>query len=177
MDALNLGCGNAKITSAINVDVNPSTKCELTFDIKQKFPLKDESFDRVYLFHTIEHIERAKRLDVMREIRRVMRQDAELIISYPEFSKIVQYWIDNKNCDRMFWEATIYGRQAYPGDYHYSAVHTPEFIEHLNMVGIGVKEQFVEPEQDHNTVLKCYKGTPLLSYEQVLYKEIWQNAD
>lgn len=174
MDILNLGCGEEKITGATNVDVNPVTKCELTFDIKKPFPLKDDAYDKVYLFHTIEHIEKKHRLNVLKEIRRVMRDDAELIISYPEFSEIINNWLTNKNCDRIFWEATIYGRQSYEGDYHYAAVHTPEFIEHLKMVGLKVEKQFPEPRQEYNTVLKCSKSMPLLSYEEVLYNEVFK---
>lgn len=173
MSVLNLGCGSSKITGATNVDVNPITKCELVFDIKKPFPLADESYDKVYLFHTIEHIEKSYRFAVLREIHRVLKTDGEFIVSYPEFSKILQNWLDNKNSDRPFWEATIYGRQLYVGDYHYCAMHTPEFIEHLNALGFIVEKHFPEPAEDCNTVVKCIKSVPLPTYEEILYREVY----
>lgn len=170
---LNLGCGDAKITDAVNVDMSQRSGADLVFDITHKFPLEDESFDRVLFFHCIEHIEKFKQGFVLYEIWRVMKIGGKLIISYPEFSKIIENWQKNKDADRRFWEATIYGRQSYLGDYHHAAMHTPEFIETLRSVGFQVDKHFPEPTQDHNTVIHCHKTVLPINYEQVLYKEIF----
>lgn len=176
MQTLNLGCGTARITGAINVDVNPITKPELAFNLTHRFPLKDDLFEKVYLFHCIEHIERFKQQFVLYEIHRVMKLGGKLIISYPEFSKILENWLKNKDADRSFWHATIYGRQAYAGDYHYAGMHTPDFIETLRGIGFLVDKHFPEPTQDHNMVLHCHKVETPINYEEVLYREIFQNV-
>ncbi len=173
MKILNLGAGQSKVTGAINVDSQEGIGVDLVFDIKKPFPLEDETYDKVLLFHCIEHIERKHRLQVLQEIRRVLKNDGKFYVSYPEFPKLLQNWLDNKDCNREFWEATIYGRQAYPGDYHVAAMYTPKFREHLQMMGFRVDSEFPEPSQDCNTVLKCSKTEPFKPYEQVLYEEVF----
>ena len=172
MRILNLGCGETKITGAVNVDVNPSTGCDLTFDIKKPFPLEDKSFDKVCLFHCIEHIEKNFHFPVFKEIHRVLIDGGTLLLAYPEFSEILQNWLNNALCDREFWEATIYGRQKYPGDYHYCGIHTPNLIEELRGIGFKIERHGPEPSQTFNTMMVCTKGEPLPTYEEVLYKEI-----
>jgi SAM-dependent methyltransferase len=171
---LNLGCGQSKITGATNVDMNSITKCELVFDIKKPFPLANKSYDKVCLFHCIEHIEKQYHFSVFKEIHRVLDDNGTLLIAYPEFSVILQNWIDNRNMNREFWEATIYGRQAYEGDYHYCGIHTPNLIEELKSIGFTVARFGAEPTQPHNTVMMCEKSEPLPTYEEVLYREVFE---
>jgi SAM-dependent methyltransferase len=176
MRILNLGCGEAKITGATNVDVNPITGCELVFDIKKPFPLADKSYDKVCFFHCIEHIEKIHHFGVFKEIHRILDDKGILLISYPEFSTIIQNWLSNRLSDRHFWEATIYGRQKYEGDYHYCGIHTPNLKEELAGIGFQVEFCFPEPTQAHNTVMKCIKTEPLPTYEEILHREVFGNA-
>jgi SAM-dependent methyltransferase len=171
---LNLGCGEAKITGADNVDVNPITGCEIVFDVKKPFPLKDKSYDKICFFHCIEHIEKNYHFNVFKEIHRVLIDDGKLLIAYPEFSVILKNWLDNRMADRNFWEATIYGRQKYEGDYHYCGIHTPHLIEELAGIGFSVDRHSPEPSQPHNTMMICTKVAPLPTYEEVVYREVFE---
>lgn len=173
MKILNLGCGTEKITGAINVDLNPKTGCDLTFDIKQKFPLEDNSFDKVCLFHCIEHVEKYFHFHVLYEIHRILVPDGIFLLSYPEFGVIIENWLKNRKGERKFWEATIYGRQLYPGDYHFAAIHTPNLIQELQNIGFNVDKHFSEPNQDFNTVIHCTKGEIPPTYEEILYNEVF----
>lgn len=170
---LNLGCGTNKIRDCVNVDCNEEFHPDLLFNFTEPFPLEDNCAEEIYLFHTIEHIERKYHPTLFSEIHRVLKSDGIFYISYPEFPKILQNWLDNKHGKRDFWEATIYGRQASRADFHVTAIHTPDFIENLKIWGISTIQTISEPYEDYNTVLKCEKGERMRTYEEVLYNEVF----
>ena len=119
---LNLGSGSAKLDGFINIDINEANKPDVVCDILKGLPYETSSISEVTLFHTIEHIEKYKHKSLFIEIRRVLTPDGIFVVTYPEFSKIAQNWLDNKYGDRDFWEATIYGRQLFKEDYHVCAI-------------------------------------------------------
>ena len=173
MKSLNLGCGTAKIAGADNVDINPDCKADLIFDFKQVFPLESDQYDEVYLFHVIEHIEKKFHSLLFSEIRRVLKDDGTLYVSYPEFEKIVKNWLVNRNTDRAFWEATIYGRQSWPSDYHVCVIDTLDFTQFLYERGFKVLSSIPEPIDQFNTICKIVKGEAPIMYEEVVYNEIF----
>ncbi len=177
MKSLNLGCGTAKIAGADNVDISTEVGAELVFDFRNQFPLESNIYDEVYLFHVIEHIEKKHHLSIFSEIRRVLKDTGVLYVSYPEFSKIIQNWLINKNNDRHFWEATIYGRQAWPSDYHVCAMDTLEFKQYLYERGFDVVSFLPEPIDQFNTICKIVKSEPPITYEQVVYNEIFAEKE
>jgi predicted SAM-dependent methyltransferase len=168
-----LGCGNSHITGAVNVDINPDLKPDKIYDIRDPLPFEDNSFEEVYLFHTIEHIEKKYHLNIFKEIYRVLKSCGLFYMSYPEFKIIAQNWINNKDNNRDFWEATIYGRQLYPSDYHVCILDKSSLYETLKI--IGYKNIIFKPEkfEPYNTVMIAEKGKPQKSYELVLYEEIF----
>ncbi len=171
---LNLGCGTSKITGVDNVDVDPLVKPDLVFDIKHVFPIEDATYDEVYLFHTIEHIEKRFHTQLFGEIRRVLKDDGKLTITYPEFYKIIQNWATNKNNERIFWENTIFGRQNYASDYHVCAIDTLDFRQFLTERGFEIKEFRPEPIEDFNSILIAGKGPISMTYEEVLFNEVFK---
>ncbi len=173
---LNLGCGTKKIDGAINVDMSDKVKPDMVFDIATTFPLESKSFDEVYFFHCIEHLEKVKHTFVLTQIHRVLRPFGLLYISYPEFKKICLNWINNVDCNRKFWEATIYGRQLYPGDYHFCAMDTLQFKQVLEDVGFMVVKEMQEPQDEFNTVLVVKRLERTISYEELLHKELFNGA-
>lgn len=170
---LNLGCGQAKITGAVNVDFSEKVEPDVVANVAAQLPFGDEEFDEVYFFHCIEHIEKWKHRYVLTQIHRVLKLGGTLYLSYPEFEEIIQRWMDNRDNKRPFWEATIFGRQLYPGDYHFSAINTLELKELLFNVGFKLKNEFAEPVDNFNTVLVLERIEATPSYEEVLYKEIF----
>lgn len=177
MKCLNLGCGSARIAGADNVDINPDFKADLVFDFRGPFPLESGIYDEVYLFHVIEHIEKKFHLSIFSEIRRVLKDDGILFVSYPEFGKIIENWRTNKNSDRHFWESTIYGRQAWPADYHVCAMDTLDFKEYLSDRGLNVIQFMPEPIDKFNTICKIVKSEPPITYEEVVYNEIFKKKE
>lgn len=164
MTILNCGCGVHKLPDCINVDLQG--KPDIRADIL-RLPIKSDSVDKIYLFHTIEHIEKIKHFDLFFEFRRVLREGGEVIVSYPEFTICAKFFIDNYKGMREFWEKTIYGRQSTPDDFHVSLMYTPWFKNFLRDVGFDNIREFLEPGQECNTVVKCKKGEkPLTKVER-----------
>lgn len=171
---LNLGCGKNKIPNCLNIDINPEVFPDQIFDFTQKFPLEDKSFDIVYFFHTIEHIAKKFHQVILTEIHRILDDNGKLILTYPEFIKCAQNYINNYQGNREFWEATIYGRQRDIYDYHVALMNSEELVTLLNEVGYTNFVIGSEQGDEYNTVLKCVKCQPMKTYEDILREEIFQ---
>lgn len=171
---LNLGCGSNKITGAVNVDLESSVKPDVIADFRNLLPFPAGSVDEIYFFHTIEHIEKTYHARILCEMFRVLKHDGLLIVSYPEFTRCAQNYINNFQGKRDFWEATIYGRQLYKSDYHISLMDSRFFEELLEYVGFKDIQFKEDPDGPHYTVAYARKGEPMKGYEQVLFEEVWR---
>lgn len=166
---LNLGCGANKIPGFVNIDIEPSVKPDLVCNfITNRLPYKDSTADEVVLFHTIEHITKPNHPRILNEVWRVLKPTGTFYISYPEFERCVKNWRTNYRGRRDFWEKTIYGRQAYPSDFHVALMHTPDFK--LLLTDLGFIDIVSSPEltERFNTILSCKKGQRPLKYEGLL---------
>lgn len=170
---LNLACGDSKIKDCINIDLNLTLKPDLCANAKF-LPFKNESIDNIIFSHAIEHIPEIQHEELLFEFRRVLKASGELLISYPEFKKVAQNYIDNAQGRRDFWKATIYGLQRYAGDYHVALMDSDYFKDFLREVGFDVVKLYSEPHQPFNTVILCTKVAPLPTYVDVLRKEVFE---
>ncbi len=176
MKALNLGCGKRKIPSTdenevINLDVEASVEPDIVANFIENIPFPDSEFDEVYLFHTIEHIQKKFHVSVFLEIRRVLKQGGILYLSYPEFSVICKYWLENFRGDREFWEKTVFGRQLYPSDHHVCAADSVEMT--LLLESCGFKDIAFKPEpREYNTILKAIACDPPMTRERLVFEEV-----
>lgn len=163
---LNLGCGANKIPSYINIDVeksvNPDRVCDF---VKEPLPFKTGAVDEVVMFHTIEHIEKRKHRRIFLEINRVLKRGGVMLMSYPEFTKCAENFITNYKGMRSFWEATVFGRQLFPADFHVCAMYTPELLMTLKECGFENVEASSEAVEKHNTVVRAIKTQPFKNYE------------
>jgi predicted SAM-dependent methyltransferase len=166
---LNLGCGSNKLPGYINIDVEPSCNPDIVFDfVNKKLPYGDDSIDEIVFFHCIEHINKNLHQRLLTDLWRVLKFGGELYISYPEFTKCYENWKSNHRGQKKFWEATIFGRQAYPSDFHVCIMHTPDFEKLLTNVGFKNILSTPEAAELHNTVINCQKKSKPTGYEDVL---------
>ena len=173
MTKLNLGCGQNKINGCINVDIEKSCNPDLVHDfLKTKLPFESGSMDEVYLFHTIEHIQKKFHRFLISEIHRVLKPNGKFMVSYPEFLKCVERWKNNTDDLRGFWEMTIFGRQLYPSDHHVCIMDSTEFMQILIELGFRDIKCCPEPIEVYNTIIECKKGIPFNSYEEMLSADL-----
>jgi predicted SAM-dependent methyltransferase len=101
---LNLGCGKKLWPGFINVDfpgnwsgVKPDVECDIT---QLTFP--DDYADEVHAIHVIEHINRDKSLDALKEWRRVLKPGGKIAIECPCLDKI-RIHLNNKGSNPEHW--------------------------------------------------------------------------
>ena len=173
---LNYGCGEMKLEGFINIDIEKKVKPDLVCDLrKEKLPYKTNSVETIYCIHNIEHIEYRYWPHVFYEFNRVLRMGGELVLMYPEFEVCVKYFLSNYKGLRDFWQATLYGRQAYLGDYHVTPVRSAFLSDNLSKSGFKNIKYRPEKPEEFNSILSCVKGT-VLTREDVIRKEVFKIA-
>lgn len=171
---LNIGCGNSKLEGFINIDCDAKMEPDLVHDITKKFPYENESCDLIVMYHTIEHISKKQHALILMEFWRLLRKDGMLIFSFPEFTKCVENWKTNFRGMKDFWEATIYGRQASPSDYHVCIMDSDEFRSTLIACGFEIIKIIPEPLEPFNTIIKA-KRHSMHSYEIDVQDAVWRS--
>lgn len=140
---------------------------------KESIPVKNGYFDEVWMFHMIEHLTKILRADVLFEINRVLKIGGTAIFTYPEFEKCAKNFIDNKDGNRDFWEATLYGRQSHSFDYHVVPMHTTLFKHELIDYGFKQIKSDIESEtESHNTITTAIKSNNICTREDVIAREV-----
>lgn len=171
---LNLGCGSQKLEGYIGIDVEESCKPDVICNfLTQPLPYEENSVEQVVMFHTIEHIRKRYHKFILGECRRVLQVGGRLILSYPDFWTCAQNWHTNYKGQKDFWEATLFGLQQYPSDFHVCAMDPPAL--ELLLVGLGFEGVRTMPEkfEPHNMITNGAK----IATSQVLDYEAQVGAD
>ena len=160
---LNVGCGNTRWENCINIDMSV---CSMTDpDIQAsaiRLPFKKESFDKVFLFQMIEHIERRYMEVLLHGIWRILKEDGKVIITCPDGLEVMQRFIDNKFGKRWdTYQKMLYGRQLYKGDYHQNIIESQDLTDKL--FNCGFKDLDVVRKGVDLLVL-AHKGEKLARY-------------
>ena len=85
---LHLGCGRDYKEGYHNVDFNKNVKADQYFDLNEKFPLEDNTYDEIFTEGAIEHIFENKRFQFMDECWRVCKPGAKIKILTNHFSSV-----------------------------------------------------------------------------------------
>lgn len=176
MPKLNYGCGEEPLEGFVNVDCikNDMTKPDVVCDLrKSNLPFKEDTFEMITFLHCIEHIERFHWDRVLIDFRRVLKDNGQLVIAYPEFEVCAKNFLENYKGARTYWRATLYGRQHHEGDFHVNPMRTPEVIEVLKLHGFKDIKYTPEPEFAWNTFLTCNKGNLPKNREDLYRKEVF----
>ncbi len=174
---LNLCCGNNPVPSTdevemVNVDIAIDNPLITKFDVTvTPYPLQDLEFDRIYMFHAIEHIPEELHGTLLKEFRRILKDEGQLVFAYPEFSAVIKRWQDAVGDDRDFWKHTIYGRGTTEWDRHKALMDTVDFAKYMSYFGWHMVGAAPEKGQEFNTVVVCMKAPFPLTYERLLEKE------
>jgi SAM-dependent methyltransferase len=90
MDVLDIGCGASKEPGAIGMDRLPLPNVDVLHDMDVfPYPFGDNSFDRVVMNNSIEHVDDPIR--VLQELHRVARHGAIIHIETPHYSSCDYY--------------------------------------------------------------------------------------
>jgi len=90
MKKLNIGCGQDIKKEYVNLDPVKQKGIDVVHDLNRfPWPFKDSTFDEIYTPHILEHVDDL--VKVMKEIHRISKNGAKVIIRGPHFSCGVSY--------------------------------------------------------------------------------------
>lgn len=82
---LDVGCGVNKLPNAIGIDRNPASRADVLCDIDHlPYPFRDNSFNRIYAAHVIEHV--ADVIGTMEEFHRLVISGGTIFIATPHYT-------------------------------------------------------------------------------------------
>lgn len=98
MNLLNAGCGTHYAKGWVNCDVwqSETTKPDVVVKPGEPYPFPDDYFDAIYLGHVIEHIDWRSVPDFMRDMRRIAKAGAPILVVGPDVLKTIQRWKEGK---------------------------------------------------------------------------------
>lgn len=93
---LNIGCGSNCINGWLNTDIDPALKAVYLNACNMSY-IKDESFDAVFCEHMIEHVEKDKALQIIKEAYRILKPHGVIRIVTPSLNKFIRILEDKDN--------------------------------------------------------------------------------
>ena len=89
---LDLGCGKNKVIGSIGLDNVPLDGVDIIHDLLSiPYPLKDNSFDKIYLRNVLEHFLLEDINKILSECYRLLSPNGNLIITIPHAFSVAAY--------------------------------------------------------------------------------------
>lgn len=133
---LHLGAGDVILEDYINIDIRKLTGIDFAIDITRLSFIGNDMVDEIYTCHTLEHISHTTNMAILTEWRRVLKIGGKLLISVPDFDKIVEVY---QASNGSIWDikSPLMGEQDYPEDAHYSVYNFAYLKQILLHVGFA----------------------------------------
>ncbi|MDQ2842573.1 MAG: class I SAM-dependent methyltransferase [Acidobacteriota bacterium] len=129
---LDVGCGINKLPNAIGIDRNPASHADLLVDIDSfPYPFDDNSFDRIYAAHVIEHV--ADVMQTMEEFYRLVKPAGVIFLATPHYTDFSSF------CDPTHrWHLTSYSFRYFGVDHggfgYYSGIGLRQVKVHVKLL-------------------------------------------
>lgn len=117
---IHIGCGELNSPEFINVDAKPFPHVHVVTENIVDLPmLGSGTADLIYMCHILEHIKRREVLEVLWEMKRILKKGGILRLSVPDFDQLIEiYTASGNNIDAIF--TLLMGGQNERYDIHYS---------------------------------------------------------
>src|SRR3990172_11805010 len=93
MKYLNLGCGSRFHPDFINIDAVSFNPHVLAHDLNRGIPFPDHCFDAVYHSHVLEHFQKEKALEFLKECCRVLKVRGIIRVAVPDLEQIARTYL------------------------------------------------------------------------------------
>jgi len=90
---LNVGCGLRKLDGYDNLDIDPNCSPDILCDAKNMYVIPDETYDIVFSYGFVEHIEPHEIPLVLNEMKRVLKTGGEVQIGTEDFGFQVDLYL------------------------------------------------------------------------------------
>jgi SAM-dependent methyltransferase len=91
---LNWGCGSYPEPGWLNSDFKEGPGVDFACDIRAGLPIEDDSIDYVVSIHALPEIPYPELVDVLRELRRVLKPGGILRIALPDLDKGIEAYLN-----------------------------------------------------------------------------------
>lgn len=96
---VNIGCGNQPLSSDwIGLDIVPSAT--IVHDLLSRWPFPDNSVERIYSSHTLEHFSFCEQSFILEESLRVLKPGGEFSVCVPNAEHYIRAFVSPETFDR-----------------------------------------------------------------------------
>jgi len=136
---MNFGCGYDKILGYLNVDVDEACAPDLLIPFGDLSSLPRNHFSEILAKDVLEHVPRAKTLEILLYLSGLMRIEGKLIVQTTSIIDVANKLKNSSSfADQYGWTICLFGNQAHPGDFHYTGFTDITLTVHLNAAGFEV---------------------------------------
>jgi predicted SAM-dependent methyltransferase len=174
MTKLHLGCGPLALPGWVNIDNQRYPGVDKVLDLRKGLPYKDVSF--VFAEHFIEHLAYDDALKLMRESRRVLRDDGVLRLSTPnlDWVWVTHYRLDAADDQQV--AACFYLNRAFHGWGHQFLYNERTLAATLRDAGFANVKRVAYGESEHPELRgleRHEKSTDYGELSHILIVEAW----
>ena len=174
MTKLHLGCGPLALPGWVNIDNQRYPGVDKVLDLRKGLPYKDISF--VFAEHFIEHLAYDDALKLMRESRRVLRDDGVLRLSTPnlDWVWVTHYRLDAPDDQQV--AACFYLNRAFHGWGHQFLYNERTLTATLRDAGFANVRRVQYGESEHPELRgleRHEKSTDYGELSHILIVEAW----
>lgn len=135
---LHIGCEDQILHTdgggIVQLDMRPGHQANCLGDMRQ-LPFSDQSFDRLFASHVLEHQAHWEVPTTLAEWARVLKPGARYIVMVPNFEAAMVRYLHNKEID----QGAIFGAWLHPYDKHGCGFSRHNLEARLEEAGFGVQ--------------------------------------
>ena len=149
VSGLQLGSGFVSIPGFWNIDSDYFLNPDIVAGV-EKIKLADNAVQTLYCVHILEHVDRTKKMQILREWFRVLKPGGSLYVAVPDFEALAKFYLScieqydiEKNraiADRIM--RVVHGGQAHKADKHNYGYSFSTLSSFLTMAGFTHVEKF-----------------------------------
>ena len=126
---IHFGCGTIADERFINIDARAMRHVHFVTRSPMLSPFASNSADLVYACHVFEHLSFHQQKKVLTRWFEILKPGGRIMLSVPDFDKLVDKFIANDRNPRTIQEPLM-GGQDYPGNFHF-AIFTAGHLQSL----------------------------------------------
>ena len=137
---LNLGCGFDRRPGYLNVDFQPWHKPDLVADVGKLNALPAAHYSEILANDVLEHLPRTDTTKILVHWNRLLVHDGVLQLRVPDALAILESLKSRRNQSVQAQERiiqTLFGTQAYTGDFHFTSFTKVLLAHYLEAAGFG----------------------------------------
>lgn len=146
---LHIGCGRNILPGWINLDITPHDGVDIVDDARKLLKVQDQSCDRIYACHILEHVGRHEVDEVLRVWHAKLKPGGILRLSVPDFEKAVEWYRKGGIMKEIL--GFLVGGQRDRYDYHGVVFDRRSLTESLQRAGFASVRPWNWRQTDHTS--------------------------